>query len=376
MTIKVLHLIDSGGLYGAEKMLLALVAEQLKLGLQPMILSAGEPGIQEKAIEAEARRLGLPVIPWRMKPGFNLRDSLAIIRWARAEGYQLLHSHGYKFNVLIGLWPESIRKIPLVATVHGYVKAPRFSKSWIYETLDRLVLRQMRCVVLVAEAMTREVPKSIVASGKTAVIANGLEIEHLEQVASEPVSGELCSTVERHQPVLLGVGRLSHEKGFDRLIEAFKTVKGTYAEAGLIVIGEGRYRKRLEQQAADLGLNDSVYLPGYYDNVPALMARSDLLCMPSRTEGLPITLLEAMAVGVPICASDVGEIRAVLGDGRGGTVSDFASAKDLAADILHSLEKKEQMAEAVEWSRQRVRQIYSARNMAQQYLDVYQKALG
>lgn len=373
---KVLHLIDSGGLYGAEKMLLALVAEQVKLGFQPLILSAGAPGIEEKAIEAEARRLDLPIIPWRMKPGFNLQDSLAIIRWARAEGYELFHSHGYKFNVLIGLWPEKMRKIPLVTTIHGYVKAPIFSKSWVYEALDRLVLRQMRCVVLVAKATSSEIPEGIVASGRSFVVPNGLEVEHLEQVAREPFSGELCDIVKRHQPVLLGVGRLSHEKGFDRLIGAFKMVRDTHPQAGLIIIGEGGHRNNLEQQAVDLGVDEAVYLPGYCAHVPALMARSDLLCMPSRTEGLPITLLEAMAVGVPVCASGVGEIRTVLGDGKGGTISKLGNDRELAADILHSLSKKEQMAEAVAWSRQRVRRAYSARNMATQYAKIYQKALG
>ena len=90
-------------------------------------------------------------------------------------------------------------------------------------------------------------------------------------------------------------------------------VKGEYPDAGLIIIGEGGCRQSLEKQASDPTLAGSVYLPGYCDTVPALMARSDLLCIPSRTEGLPVVLLEAMVVGVPICASDVGEIRTVLG---------------------------------------------------------------
>lgn len=70
--MKVLHLIDSGGLYGAEKMLLALVKAQLDQGLEPMILSAGEPNIEEKPLEAEAKRLGLPIISWRMTPELTL----------------------------------------------------------------------------------------------------------------------------------------------------------------------------------------------------------------------------------------------------------------------------------------------------------------
>ncbi|MBS3804740.1 MAG: glycosyltransferase, partial [Oleiphilaceae bacterium] len=265
MTIKVLHLIDSGGLYGAEKMLLALVSEQIKQGLEPMILSAAEPDIEHKALETEARRLGLPVIPWRMKPGFNLRDSLAIIRWAQSEGYEVFHSHGYKFNVLIGLWPERIRKIPLMATLHGYVKAPRFTKSWLYESLDRLALRQMRCVVVVAEAMKKDIPRGLAESGSVRVIPNGLDTALLEKAANEPLESELASFFENHEPVVLGVGRLSPEKGFDRLIEAFKAVKDRHTDAGLVIIGEGNQRKSLEQGIRKLGLTDSVIMPGYYE---------------------------------------------------------------------------------------------------------------
>jgi hypothetical protein len=109
MGLKVLHLIDSGGLYGAEKMLLSLVQEQLKQGLDPMILSAGEPGTDEKPIEAEARNKGLPVTAWRMAPGLNLKESWKILKWAQDNKYQLLHSHGFKFNVLLGMYPAWIR---------------------------------------------------------------------------------------------------------------------------------------------------------------------------------------------------------------------------------------------------------------------------
>ena len=156
MGMKVLHLIDSGGLYGAEKMLLSLVQEQVSQGLEPMILSAGEPGIDVKPIETEAKRKGLPLTPWRMSPGLNLKESWKILKWAQKNNYDLLHSHGFKFNVLLGMYPESLRHIPMVVTLHGYVHAPRYSKMWLYESLDRFAIRRMRGVVLVGEAMKKE----------------------------------------------------------------------------------------------------------------------------------------------------------------------------------------------------------------------------
>ncbi|MBJ6137686.1 glycosyltransferase [Marinobacter litoralis] len=380
MAIKVLHLIDSGGLYGAEKMLLTLVSEQIKQGLAPMILSAGEPEQPEKPLETEAKNLGLPVTPWRMKAGFNLMGAKDIFRWARSNGFQLLHSHGYKFNVLMGLWPESIRSLPLVTTLHGYIKAPRFTKSWLYESVDRFALNQMRAVVLVSETMRQQIPRAISESERVAVIPNGLDVDAVQLKAQCPLSETYLDFLEAHSPVVLAVGRLSPEKGFDRLIQAFSLVIEDYPNAGLIIIGEGAMRGQLERQAKEADLSSNLLLPGYSDQVPALMSKVDMLCMPSLTEGLPITLLEAMAVEVPILATNVGEIGQVLGrtgtHTSGGVVipeNDGAALLDGMKEVLSSLGAQKI---AANWARDRVQSAYSSVSMARQYSAVYQQAIG
>lgn len=371
--MRVLHLIDSGGLYGAEKMLLTLVSEQMAAGLLPTVLSAGETGIQNKPIEVEARRLGIPVIPWRMNPGFNLKAARDILRWAQSENYQILHSHGYKFNVLMGLWPESIRKIPLIATLHGYVRAKRFTKAWVYETIDRLILARLRRVVLVSEAMKRQVPEKIARSSKTVVIPNGMSIGSIRESASSEPAEAVFGFLSRFDSIVLGVGRLSAEKGFVRLLDAFAVLRQSHELLGLIIIGEGKQRAALERQVSDLGLEDFVQLPGYVDEVPAVMKRSDVLCMPSLTEGLPITLLEAMAVGIPIVACDVGEIDKVLGHGAGGRIVRYEGASQLAGELAAVLDHKDCVDEQVEWARNRVETDYSANAMMESYLAVYRQ---
>ena len=371
--MRVLHLIDSGGLYGAEKMLLTLVSEQMAAGLLPTVLSAGETGIQNKPIEVEARRLGIPVIPWRMNPGFNLKAARDILRWAQSENYQILHSHGYKFNVLMGLWPESIRKIPLIATLHGYVRAKRFTKAWVYETIDRLILARLRRVVLVSEAMKRQVPEKIARSSKTVVIPNGMSIGSIRESASSEPAEAVFGFLSRFDSIVLGVGRLSAEKGFVRLLDAFAVLRQSHELLGLIIIGEGKQRAALERQVSDLGLEDFVQLPGYVDEVPAVMKRSDVLCMTSLTEGLPITLLEAMAVGIPIVACDVGEIDKVLGHGAGGRIVRYEGASQLAGELAAVLDHKDSVDEQVEWARNRVETDYSANAMMESYLAVYRQ---
>ncbi|WP_113863689.1 glycosyltransferase [Marinobacter pelagius] len=373
--MKVLHLIDSGGLYGAENLLLTLVREQMKSGLSPMILSAGDPRLGEKELETEARHQGLPVMCWRMKPGLNLLDARKIYRWAQKEGFEVMHSHGYKFNVLMGIWPESIRKIPLVTTLHGYVHAPFFTKAWFYESVDRLALGRMRQVVLVSNAMKSQVPGAIGRSPKVTVIPNGLDASRIIADANAALPENIQAFIRIYSPLLLGVGRLAREKGFDCLISAFEEVKRSFPSAGLLLIGEGSQRASLERQIHELGLDDAVMMPGYLSNVPSIMQRSNVLCMPSLTEGLPITLLEAMTVGLPIVASDVGEISKVLGAGKGGRVIRAETQGSLAKEVISVLQESEQNADRARWARHRIEKYYSSHAMAEKYLQVYQRAV-
>ncbi|MCR8915809.1 glycosyltransferase [Marinobacter panjinensis] len=376
MGIKVLHLIDSGGLYGAEKMLLSLVQEQLKQGLEPMILSAGEPGVVDKPIEVEAERLGLPVMAWRMKPGLNIAESSKILHWALSSGYDILHSHGFKFNVLLGGRPLVIRRIPMIATLHGYVHAKKFSKMWLYEMLDRVAITFVQRVVLVGEAMKKELPPKFAQNKKVRVIPNGLDVETINAEANRPLGQDILDFVARHSPIVLGVGRLSQEKGFDRLIDAFPIVCKEFDNPGLILVGEGKQKGALVQRKGELGLQSRVLMPGYCSNVPGIQKIADLLVVPSHTEGLPITLLESMAMGLPVLASPVGEMPSVLGKGEGGYLlppdCDHDQLGSCIVNCLHDTARQSK----VSWSSKKVSESYSVQAMELSYRELYQSMLG
>ena len=131
--MKILHVIDSQGLYGAERVILSLMLEQGAMGLETHLCSIGNRNAGEKAIETEASRRGLRVRKMRMRDGPNIAGGLAITRFARREGFDLLHSHGYKSNILLGFIPKRLRGIPLVSTIHGWTSTQRFSKIGLYD---------------------------------------------------------------------------------------------------------------------------------------------------------------------------------------------------------------------------------------------------
>jgi len=372
--LRVLHLIDSGGLYGAEKMLLSLVQEQVNQGLEPMILSAGEPDLNEKPIEAEARKKGLPVRPWRMKPGLNIKESWKILKWARKNRYDLLHSHGFKFNVLLGTYPERLRRIPMIATLHGYVHAPRFSKLWVYESLDRFAIRRMKGVVLVGEAMKKELPVNFITS-PVFVIPNGLNVSELQELALAPLEEPFKSFFGKHEIVILGVGRLSPEKGFDRLISAFCEFRKQFPGSGLVIVGEGGLRQKFEGLIEELDMKHDVLMPGYCSFVPALFRRSKVLVMPSLTEGLPITLLEAMSLKIPVVASAVGEIPKVLCEGKGGEILVDIEQDTILRAITKSIFDKDFARLVADRAFDIVTKSYSAKVMSDRYWEVYRRVL-
>ena len=116
--MKTLHVIESGGLYGAEKILLDLAAAQKRCGDDATVLSVGPNGLGEKAIEFAARERGIVVKPWRMAAGLNLLGMRNIFAWAQAEGFDVFHSHGYRFDTLFA-FADPFGGFAKVSTVHG-----------------------------------------------------------------------------------------------------------------------------------------------------------------------------------------------------------------------------------------------------------------
>lgn len=304
----ILHLVDSGGVYGAEVVILSLITHQRRRGHDARLVSIGTPGEAEKPLEAAAEARGLPVERVRMRPGANPAGALQLWRLARERGAAVVHSHGYKPDILCGFVPRRFRGACLVATLHGYTHGSRLMAA--YQWLDRKALRRCDAVVLVHHGMLTDPTFASLHRDRLRVIENGLPDADPDGPAPDAGIIEFC----RRGPVVGAVGRLSAEKGFDGLVRALARLP---AATRLVVLGEGPERARLAGLAASLGAEDRLLMPGF---VPArsYLPHFDVFALPSHTEGLPISLLEAMAAGRPIVASRVGGIPYVLDDGRAG----------------------------------------------------------
>lgn len=369
--IKVLHLIDSGGLYGAEKMLLSLCAEQIKQGLQPLILSVGTTEQGEKPLEVEAKSLGLPIKAWRMKPGFNFWGMLTIVKFAKHHGFNFFHSHGYKFNVLLGLIPKGLRGAPVVSTIHGYVLPPRFSKMRAYLFLDRIFLPRLDKVVFVNSLMLEQPFFKSLKLENSSVIENGINLETSFNVTTLSVGDVKAQSLVHAGPVIGYIGRLSQEKGVSYLIEAFHNLSSDVPDAFLLICGDGPLKSELEEEVGRLGLSEKVLFSGFVGDVKSALNKMDVFVMPSLTEGMPIVLLEAMALGKSIVATSVGGMPAMLDQGLAGML---IAPKDIEGIVtsLRSLLVANVRSSKLEYAAQeKFLSCYSGVKMAESYLALY-----
>lgn len=319
--MRILHLIHSEGIYGAELILLYLAREQQQRGHDPIIGSMRDPGTPETPFEALATAWGLTLVPIRIVP----RPTPAVIRRlleiSRSLQAGIVHSHGYKANILLGP-PGRGKRPPMVSTLHGWTANRTFSLLWLYERLDRWALGHVDAVVVVSRAMLK-LPALRGAAGKVHLIENGIpalatRMADLAARGAAEVPRALVELTQR-RPTLVAIGRLSAEKGFAGLIEAFGRANRARGDTHqLLLVGEGPERAALTERIAARGLQERVTLAGYVAGADRLLGTAAGFVMSSLTEGMPLVLMEALQWGVPIMATSVGAIPELLQDGRAG----------------------------------------------------------
>lgn len=377
--MKILHIIDSGGLYGAEIMLLSLIQEQINLGMEPTICSIGVPEVEEKSLETEALKKGVNVKKVRMRDGPNIMGALKILKFAHEEHFSLIHAHGYKADIFFGFIPKIVRKLPLVSTVHGWTSTSRICKMKIYEWLDLKSLKYFDAVVLVNKAML-SIPKIRTCNLRNiSIINNGISTIDCSIVNPSDTYGQSCAIDKevidfcREGFIIGALGRLSPEKGFDYLIDAVRQLRKDI-RLKLVIIGDGPLKEKLQMRIKKMNLSDCVLLVGYVPHGRKYIKLFDVFVLPSLTEGLPITLLEAMQEQAPIVASKVGGIPDVLQGGLGGLLVEPADPESLATAIKKLYRDKELALQLVTFSFDEVNKRYTSKAMAMQYFEVYKKA--
>ena len=366
--MRIIHIIDSEGMYGAEVMLLNLAEEQKKSGHRPVIASIREKDEFDTPLEDEARRRGLEAVTFRMADGPNFLGAWHILRYVRLESFDVIHTHGYKGDILFGFIPARLRKIPLICTLHGWTSMRRLSKLGAYEYLDALSLRHFDAVCVVSKAMLgHPLLKKLNGRGRIHFVPNGIPPRQEPVCPPDDEITDFC----RQGPTVVSIGRLSEEKGHRYLVEAFARLVKTIPDARLLIIGEGPERDTLESLARSRGLDGRFLLPGYRDQAWRYLTFCTAFVLPSLTEGLPITLLEAMRAGVPVVSTAVGGIPGLLGNGEAGFLVETRCPEGIYRGVMEIMKNPGLAGTIAQRGADRVRNDYSSAMMAERYLYLY-----
>lgn len=313
-------------------------------GVQPTLEVFDNRHARNVEVADYATRHGVPV---RLLPCGGRFDPVAVRRLRHDiahSGADLVHTHGYKANLygyLATRWG-----VPIVATNHRFDTGPQ-------NRFDKPVLRRFDAVYAVSDE-ARDSLRGVYGIRDAMTIPNGVD----------PRDFTARPSVDLPRPLVGMVARLAPEKA----PQDFLAVAAALPEATFALIGDGPLRSELEA-----GAGPNVHFLGFRDDMPGVYASLDVLVQPSYREGMPMTLLEAMASGVPVVATRVGAAADVIDNGRTGMLVPAGDVPALTAAVQSLLRDDHGLGQA---ARHEVEQRFTVEVMARRYAEQYRRVLG
>jgi glycosyltransferase involved in cell wall biosynthesis len=287
----------------------------------------GDPGFAQ--LQAKARLWQAPLLSvpdsgpcdWRVVP--------RLLDICRRERVTIWHGHDYKSNAL-GLLLRRFWPMRLVTTVHGWVHQTR--RTPLYYWIDRLCLPRYESVICVSEDLRQRCLECGVPPARCVLVENAIDTAQFSRRRPAAQAKERLG-LPAGRFVIGAVGRLSAEKGFDVLIRSVHELLKLGRDVGLLIVGEGDEKPRLQTLITELGAEGRMSLLGYRSDTRELYEAMDLFALSSYREGLPNVLLEAMALEVPVVATRVAGIPRLVRDGENGLLVEPGDPRGLAGAL-------------------------------------------
>lgn len=315
---KVLYVVPKLERGGAEILLLDLATElrsSARWAPEICALEGGGPLCDEFFAR------GIPVHCLDFRHRYDVLKAPRLAALAARKDYDVIHCHLFP-SILAGALNQSRLKARLIASEHSVWNKRR--ARFLGRFCDRLIYGRMDRIICVSGPVEKEFRRWLPGlSDKTLVINNGIPIADQPPRAARNVD-------------ILFVGNMNHDaKGVDILLRALALLPAPRPR--VLLVGDGRLRPGLEDLSDSLGLAEHVRFAGSAGNVREIMRRAKLFVLPSRWEGLPMALLEAMEAGLPIVASEVGGIPEAIIDGHNGLLTPSQDPAALAGALSRLL---------------------------------------
>lgn len=277
---------------------------------------------QEFQIAKKARARGLDFYEVEERGRIDLQALRQLRDLIIQQDINIIHSHDYKSDLLAYLLRRWLwrKRITLLSTAHAWVIIG--ARGEFYRRLDLMLMRHFDHLIAVSHATKAEMVAARVPAAKISVIHNAIDTDAWSRAR---VSADLRGTlgITRTFPIIGYIGRIMPEKDLETWIRTAAEVASVYPKARFVLIGDGRDGKtqvQLQQLAVTLGIADRVLFPGYREELLSVYASFDVFLLTSRREGLPNSILEAMALGLPVVTTDVAGAKELVVNERTGFV--------------------------------------------------------
>jgi len=361
----VVHFSDSAAFGGTERALLQLLKGLDRARWRPVLFHADVPGARQLA--EEAATLGVPThavaaVERAMQGVVSLP---ALARAFRRERAAVFHAHQtWSLSCRYGIVAAAMARVPArVASAQLFLEMPKLIGI---DAQHALLTRSLHRHVAVSRFVARRLHERFsVPMNRIVVIPNAVE-----PPPAVTADARLRAEIAGDQPLALTVARLDAQKGIAHLVDAAALVPGVV----FAIAGDGPDRAALEARAAERGVGARVRFLGHRRDVPALLAVADLFVLPSLYEGFPLSVLEAMAAGVPVVATAIGGTDELVSSDTGIAVAP-ADPRALADGIRALLADRGGTARRAATARERVLTSHSASTMVASMSALYESLL-
>jgi glycosyltransferase involved in cell wall biosynthesis len=363
--IRVLQLGSPTGLYGAERWILALVNNIDRAMINPEVAVILDDPTLDADLCQQAERIGIPATIFEAHGKFNWSAVKQLRTHIVRNGVDILHTHGYKTDI-IGILAVRGTHCKIITTPHGWSTDAGY-KLKIYESLDRGAFCFFDGVAPLSEDMYNGLKSIPFLRHKLRLIPNGVDLSDIDQ--AREIADEILEWKSSGYFVIGYIGQLIPRKGLDVLLRALAKVESK--KWRLAILGDGDSRYELSQLARESGIEDKVRFFGFRSDRLSFLKGFDTFALPSRLEGVPRCLMEAMACHIPVVASDIPGCRDLVRHGQTGILFKPGSIDALHEAVTAVMRDGALRDRLASKARTAIEEEWSASSLARRYSQLY-----
>lgn len=371
--MNILHVRSSGGMFGAEGVILNLARELNAKGHKNHIVCIRNVKNPHTELVDAAHKMSLNAESVNCEGRIDFETVKGIRTIIEDKQVDILHCHDYKAN-MHGLLASRKAGVKRITTNHLWTSETGLLR--LYEFIDGIAGNYFDTIVGVSDRITDQVKRYLLRKDKAITIYNGIDLDFYspEDGGTRNLRAQLG--VNDDQILLGAVGRLSVQKGYPYLLQALQLLKAVCPGLRLVFVGAGDQHQSLKALVEELGLGEMVRFAGIQMDMQDVYRSIDVLTMSSIAEGLPLVMLEALAMKVPVVATRVGAIGNVLTHQKTGLICEPEDPHALAQQMKCVILDKNLRAVLRRNGRDLMERKLSSKAMALAYEGVYGGVIG